>query len=77
MDRFITPIKRGLRRGYRCLIDWTEFIESDLISREECKQQCRAHIARMIREQDGDSVQNRTLSARQDLWLNQPEGCFE
>lgn len=68
-DDYVTLIKRGLLRGYRCQIDGTDFIESDLISLRECYLQCRTHVLRLIREQDGENIQNRPLRERQDWFL--------
>lgn len=52
LNEFVSIVSRGLQRGFRCLIDGREFLESEQVTRAEAERLCRQHVAALVDQQD-------------------------
>jgi hypothetical protein len=61
-----------LANGFHSLIDGRSFLKRKLVPIELAHEQCRAHIAAILKQQDGGNPQNRTLAERRNLFVAMP-----
>lgn len=58
-----------LQNGFHSLIDGCNFLATKRVSIDVAQQRCREHVAAILKAQDGDTPQHRTLAERRNIFV--------